>query len=120
MQRPSNPKVGQCFRVVEGNSDFNIGEIIKLSQDDGTDCPVFVSLDGEESNFFHWSKLEPLEKTLDKLEEGDILVWPGGAEVEVAGVTGKVVFILEADGREITTYSVFELKRESVTVKGSN
>ena len=63
MQRPKNLKIGDKFRVIEGDEDFKLGEIISLKSDDGDDCPLFWNADKSDYNYIDFSDLEPYTKT---------------------------------------------------------
>ena len=41
MQKPENLKVGDIFRVIKGDMNFKLGEIITLKRNDGSNFPLF-------------------------------------------------------------------------------
>ena len=69
MQRPPNLKVGDQFRVIEGDEYFYVGEIITLEMDDGSDNPWFWKADKSESWSIFFSELEPYKKTAERKKE---------------------------------------------------
>ena len=74
MQKPKNLKVGDQFRVINGDDHFNVGEIISLKKDDGTDCPYFWSADKSDYQYIYFSQLEPYIKTIRDPQVGDIVI----------------------------------------------
>ena len=64
MQRPNNLKVGDRFRVIEEDSDFDAGEIITLESSGGSDCSWFWKADKSDIYYIYWSDLEPVTKTV--------------------------------------------------------
>jgi len=80
MQRPTNLKVGDMFRVIEEDSDFDMGEILTLESDDGSDCPYFWNADKSDACCAYWSELEPIEKTIRDVQVGDLVVSRDGYE----------------------------------------
>ena len=64
MQRPTNLKKGDMFRVIEKDSIFKVGEIVTLKDDDGTDCPYFWNEDKSDWHCAYFSDLEPYAKTV--------------------------------------------------------
>ena len=74
MQRPKNIKIGDRFRVIEEDSDFDAGEIITLESDDGSDCPFFWKEDKSDVYCIYWSDLEPVTKTIRDARVGDVVV----------------------------------------------
>jgi len=69
MQRPTNLKVGDRFRVTVRDNDFNIGEIISLRRDDSTESPWFWKEDKSDYYCIHFYKLEPYKKTAERKKE---------------------------------------------------
>jgi len=74
MNRPTNLKEGEKFRVIEGTVYFKKGKIISLKEDDGSDYPYFWSEDMSYFNSMRWSYLEPLPKTIRDAQVGDVVV----------------------------------------------
>jgi len=87
MQRPNNLKVGEKFKVIVEDSNFELGEIITLKKDDGTDCPLFWNAhksdwhwpffwNADKSNWHYisFSQLEPYAKTMREAQVGDIVI----------------------------------------------
>jgi len=64
MNRPTNLKVGDTFRVIERTIRFDVGDIIALKEDDGSDCPSFWNGDRSNQQNINFSKLEPFTKTI--------------------------------------------------------
>ena len=69
MQRPENLKIKNKFRVTEESSYFNLGDIITLEIDDGTDCPYFWNTDKSIGYHMYFSQLEPYKKTAQRRKE---------------------------------------------------
>jgi len=63
MQKPTNLKAGDQFRVIVGNNNFNVGDIITLKHDDGSDCPFFWKEDEFDFWSIYFSDLEPYPPT---------------------------------------------------------
>jgi len=74
MQRPNNLKVGDQFRVIEENSEFDLGEIITLESDDGSNYPFFWKKDKSDFWSIFFSDLEPVAKTVRDAQVGDVVV----------------------------------------------
>jgi len=74
MKRPTNLKVGDRFRVIEGDSDFDMGEILTLEEDDGSENPFFWNAEKTVYDCMHVSKLEPYTKTIRDAQVGDVVV----------------------------------------------
>jgi len=74
MQRPNNLKVGDQFRVIEGDGGFKVGDIITLKSDDRTDCPYFLKEDKSDVYCTYWSNLKPYIKTIRDAQVGDVVV----------------------------------------------
>ncbi len=66
-------KVGDKFRVTAPDEEDDKGLIVTLDHDDGTTCPYFEDPDGED-RCFRFNELEPFEKTLEHLSEGDVVI----------------------------------------------
>ena len=87
MTRPYDLKVGDKFRVI-GNSTFHvfdIGEILFLREDNGTDSPYFFNHKLDFQSIF-FSDLEPVTKTLRDMVVGDIIVDEDDKEAKVIDV----------------------------------
>ena len=80
MQKPTNLKAGDQFRVTVKGFYFDVGEIITLKHDDGTICPFFWNADGSYCNYIQFSKLEPYPKTIRDAQVGDVVVNRSGGE----------------------------------------
>jgi len=63
MKRPTNLKVGDKFRVIVGYMSFNLGEIISLKSDDGSNYPAFWNAERSDYGYIYFSDLEPYTKT---------------------------------------------------------
>jgi len=63
MKRPTHLYVGDMFRVIEGNNNFNVGDIITFKEDDGTNWPYFWNENKSNWYCIHFYKLEPYTKT---------------------------------------------------------
>jgi len=74
MTKPDNLKVGDMFRVIEEDGVFELGEIITLKKDDGTDCPLFWNADKSAWHCINFSDLEPVAKTVRDAQVGDVVV----------------------------------------------
>jgi len=74
MQRPNNLKVGEKFKVIERNYYFNVGEIISLKKDDGTENPFFWKEDKSDFWSINFSSLEPYPKSVRGAQVGDVVV----------------------------------------------
>jgi len=75
MQKPTNLKVGDQFRVIERYGIFKVGEIVTLKDDDGTDNPFFWNKDKSDSYCTYFSNLEPFTKTIRDAQVGDVVVY---------------------------------------------
>ena len=64
MQKPENLKKGDQFRVIEGDQDFKLGEIITLKHDNGGDYQAFWKADRSNWYSINFSYLEPVTKTV--------------------------------------------------------
>jgi len=103
MQRPKNLKAGDKFRVIEEGACFNVGEIISLKEDDGTDCPPFWNAD--KSNFWciYFSRLEPYAKTTKPKGRKDKM------ENEQKDYTSQAIFAIVAY-LVFLTYAVYAVQ----------
>jgi len=80
MQRPKNLKAGDKFRVIEEGACFNVGEIISLKEDDGSNNPHFWNADKSDSYYVDFSHLEPYVKSIRDAQVGDVVVSRDGDE----------------------------------------
>jgi len=80
MQKPTNLKEGDLFRVIVEDSNFDIGEIISLKSDDGTNNPIFWTEDRSDYCCIYFSSLEPVAKTVRYARVGDVVVSRDGDE----------------------------------------
>ena len=64
MKKPTNLKIGDQFKMIGRSSSFELGEIITLKEDDGTNCPHFWKADKSDWHYMNFSKLEPYAKTV--------------------------------------------------------
>jgi len=96
MQRPTKLRASDLFRVM-GGSNFNIGDIVSLSRDDGTKIPYFKNMQGvEECKEF--KNLEPYSKTIRYAQVGEVVVDKNdGAEYMVLE-RGKNTVVLSVSG----------------------
>jgi len=74
MTKPKNLKKGDLFRVIVEDLNFDIGEIISLKSDDGTDNPIFWTEDRSDYCCIYFSSLEPVAKTVRYARVGDVVV----------------------------------------------
>jgi len=74
MNRPTNLKVGDLFKVIEENDYFDVGEIITLKKDDHTENPRFWNENKSNSRYINFSKLEPHIKTVRDAQVDDIVI----------------------------------------------
>lgn len=99
MQRPSDLKVGDAFRVISAHSRFTKGDIVYLIHDDGTNMLQFSKNKNDEPYAFstwwvHFHRLEPLETAF---EVGDIVR-------DSEGDVGVVVFLGEYSDESYQVY----------------
>ena len=73
MQRPTNPKVGDKFRVMKEIGLLKVGEIFSLKED-ADRCPYFWNEDGSEYYSIFWSNLEPHTKSVRDAQVDDIVI----------------------------------------------
>jgi|GEM_PF-1750066 len=74
MKRPTNLKAGDQFRVIGEFSHYEIGEIISLQRDDGSNCPYFQNENKSNSHYIYFSNLEPFIKSIRDVQVGDVVV----------------------------------------------
>jgi len=84
MKKPTNLKAGDKFRVIEECTGFNVGEIVSLKEDDGSDWPYFWKADKSDYHCIFFSQLEPHTKTIRDAQVGD--------EVEDSNAARYLVF----------------------------
>ena len=80
MNKPTNLKKGDQFRVIEEDSDFKVGEIISLDRDDDSDYPFFWNADKSKCHCFNFCDLEPYLKTIRDAQVGDVVIRRDGDE----------------------------------------
>jgi len=80
MNKPTNLKKGDQFRVIEEDSDFKVGEIISLDRDDDSDYPFFWNADKSKCHCFNFCDLEPYPKRVRDAQVGDVLIRRDGDE----------------------------------------
>jgi len=97
MQRPTNLKVGDQFRVIERDDVFKLGEIISLKEDDGSVWPYFWNADKSDWNCTFFSDLEPVAKTVRDAQVGDVVVENSGYERMVLERGQNTVVLSYAD-----------------------
>jgi len=83
MQRPTNLKVGDQFRVIVRDSSFELGEIITLKKDDNTNNPFFWKADKSDWHCTFFSSLKPYTKTVRDAQVGDVVIDEDGEECMV-------------------------------------
>jgi len=113
MERPSNLKVGDKFVVglsLDGtrHHTFNTGEVLTLTEDDGTSCPEFTN--GSEECYVAFERLTPYGQVaeLNPLEYVSQLRQFSEWHVDTSGLT-KEQFIafwqaLKDDGFDVTPH----------------
>jgi len=80
MQKPTNLKAGDQFRVTVEGFYFDVGEIITLHGDDWSDNTYFWNADRSEYHYINFSNLEPYPKTIRDAQVGDVVVRRDGDE----------------------------------------
>jgi len=121
MQRPKNLKIGEKFRVIEGDGYFNVGEIISLKEDDDSDCPYFWRAGGSDWDCINFSKLEPYAKTIRDAQVGDVVVGCFGKEHMVLE-RGQSTVLLSCGNnfrKAIDTNHTFDELEEYYTLKAA-
>ena len=119
MQKPTNQKVGEQFRVIVEDGFFSLGEIISLKIDGDSDCPLFLSADKSESYFVYWSELEPIEKTVRDVQVGDVVVRGNGEEHMVLERLQNIVILSNGNDFKKTLSNIyhFDQLEEYFTLK---
>ena len=74
MQKPTNLKKGDMFRVIEESRFNDAGEIITLKKDDGGSNPFFWNADKSDYHYIYFSCLEPYPKTIRDARFGDVVI----------------------------------------------
>jgi len=105
--------------VIGEDSDFDMGEIITLKQDDGTDCPLFWNEDKSDVLFAYWSDLEPYTKTIRDAQVGDVVVGEYSGDKRMVLERGQSTVILSyADDFKIAgNISTFDELEKQYTLK---
>jgi hypothetical protein len=122
-------KVGDKVKVTKNNCRFSVPEnsmVGKFGVIQFIDEDELYPYEVRTNNAVGWfedDELEPLTKTLDNLEVGDMLVDEDGEERQVIGVCGKAIFIsMHGCFNEALNiiYSPEKLKNEGYTFKSSD
>lgn len=123
MNRPENLKVGDKFKVIDGNENsthnyYRLGEIITLVEDDGSSNPFFQRKSGDRI-CTSFRSLEPYKKDLDNLEVGDILIDNEGNERMVLGISDLVFHMSSEDDLDVAygNFTLAEFKRDGWRLK---
>ena len=113
MIRPKNLKEGDMFRVIGGDDNFNVGDIVTLRIDDGTNCPYFWKEDKSDYHYIYFSNLEPCPKSVRDAQVGDVVVGKSGSEYMVLE-RGQSTVVLSCSNNFIEargSYHFDELKK---------
>jgi len=108
--------------VIWEDSNFELGEIITLKKDDGTDCPLFWNAhksdwhwpffwNADKSNWHYisFSHLEPYAKTMRDAQVGDVVVDKDGEEYRVLERWQNGVLLSDSDNfHDIYTFDQLE------------
>lgn len=102
MTKPTNPQVGTKYRVIrvdetDVNHGIRLGDILTLV-DGRTPYPIFKTKNGV-GFAFSWNDLEPLEKTFETLEVGDVVLDGDMDEHTVLAVCGKIIALSNWDNQ---------------------
>lgn len=118
MQRPNNPKRGDKFRVISEYTLFPKGEIVNLYFDDLTNSPAFINKKGD-YYCIPWGDVEPLTKTLDNLEVGDVVVDTIGNEREILCLLPGLYLLSDFNTKDMGShwYKKSYLKESGYTLK---
>lgn len=114
MKRPKDLKRGDKF-IVTNNNMFRKGEIIELVFDDTTDKCLYENTE-KETWYIPFNHLEPVEKTLRDLVEGDIIVDSNGDDPLTILAVGSEWLLLE-DSCSISHYNIDSLEGTGYTAK---
>lgn len=96
-------RVGDKFEVVDPNMIFDLGDIVTLTQDDGSSCPLFKRESDGETGFILLSRLERAKLTQlqqQGVKVGDKYVVQGGTWFN----NGEVVTLVEDDGSMVPLF----------------
>lgn len=97
-----------------GNGD--IGKITTISEIKGDK----IRFTDENILFAYEHDLQLMEKTMDNLQYGDVLVNDDyESDIIVQGTMGEIVFYVDSDDHESSLYSVTELKERGWKLKSS-
>jgi hypothetical protein len=95
-------KVCDEFEVVVSGT-FKVGEVVRLTEDDDTECPFFQSLSSGEEQVKHWSGLKPYNKVSNKMKDTqdkiDVMqAYVDGEEIELGSLAsgGWTVYVGES------------------------
>jgi len=119
MQRPTNLKVGDRFRVIEGDGYLSVGEIITLKEDDGSDCPFFWNADKSDAYCAYWSEIEPYTKTIRDAQVGDVVVGKSSGSEYVVLERGQNTVLLSQRNnfKKASENFTFDELEENFTLK---
>jgi len=119
MEKPTNLKKGDMFRVIEENSEFDLGEIITLESDGDSDCPFFWKEDKSNCWRIYFSDLEPVTKTVREAQVGDVVVGKYGEERMVLERLQNIVLLSQANDFKKTLSNIyhFDQLEEYFTLK---
>ena len=120
MKRPKDLKRGDKF-IVTNNNMFRKGEIIELVFDDTTDKCLYENTE-KETWYIPFNHLEPVEKTLKNLVEGDVVLDCDDHEETVLAVGSDWVLTDDGDYKECYNIDFFEtngytVKQESEVIE---
>jgi hypothetical protein len=102
-------KKGDLVRFIGGECDVEPGTICVIDIEGAV--PYYHTLDGSHDCCTYERNFELMEKTMDNLEAGDVLVNKDfDYDLEVQGTIGKIVFAISTDYHTILSYSLDELK----------
>lgn len=121
MKEPNNPKIGSRYVVSSDDSHvlFKKGDVLELVRDDHTECPEFSRVGHTDRMYFFWRNLEPLTKTLDNLEVGDVLENEHGFERKVLAALPGAYLLSHHDKIESAYdwYTPYNLKEAGYILK---
>lgn len=113
-------KVGDRVEIVAlPDTNHKLGDIGIIKKHDGSDyIPWEVEVAGKHEGFYESDELKLMEKTMDNLQVGDILVDKWGNEHEVFFVNEKIVIINDgAPDKDTETYIRSHLEQEGYSLK---